>query len=806
MRRWFDESIEDVRFAGRTLARSPAFTAVAALTLALGIGVNTAIFMAVARALVQPLPYDDSGRLVVLYGASSRAPDARGMLSAAEIDAIHRRSQTTSGVAAFGLHGGYTYVSSDRTDLWQVTSVGPSFFRTLGAEALFGRSIDARDLEPDAPPVVLLSHDLWQRQFGADRSVIGRSVRLNGVSHSVIGVMPADFVAPWRTPEIWVPLDLDRFLSNPRMARARMLTAVARLRDERNDAGVRDELSFLARSTQANPGSEVSLAVNPVSARDAMVGEAGTILLLVMGAALLLLALACVNLAALSLTRWTARRHELSVRSALGARPWRLVRQTLAEGMVIGIVGGALGVAVATWTHSILLLPTGDTLLPPMGTPARMSPVVLTFAAFLSIGSGVAFGLLPALLAARTAPGARPDEGGRGAAGGRRTTWLGRALVAGQVALAVLLLVGAGLLGRTLHAIQSQGVGYRTDDHVLTFRVTLSGDRYADPGRPPQFFREFLQQIRALPGVEAAGIISISPWNGWYSTFARAAGADDSVRVVLAPVSEGFFAALEIPVLNGRGIAAEDRPGAGGVAVVSERMATQLWPAGSPIGARLSLGGDENEEVTVVGVAGDVREAPTSEPPPVAYVSAWHQPERSYELVVGANGPATPLIPGIRNALRDIDPAVPLAFPRTMAEVYAGQLAPARVPMSFLGGFAVLALVLAGMGIYGVVGYSVAARGREIGIRMGLGGRRAGILLLVLGQGLRTAAVGAAAGLVLAAFASRVLGSMLYAVSTHDLATFVAAPLILLLASAVASLIPAYRATRIDPVEAMRAG
>lgn len=800
--------LTDLRYALRTLRQNPGFTAVAVLTLALGIGANTAVFTVVARALIDRLPYRAPDRLVVLYGATSDNPGARDMLSATEITEIQQHSRSLSAVAGFGLHGGYTYVDEQRTEMWQGTRVGPTFFRTLGARPLLGRTIDDRDMEPGAPGVALLSYPLWQRVFGGDPGVIGRVVWLNDVSRTVVGVMPPAFVAPWRTPEVWVPLDLEPVLAG-RAARSRMLTAVGRLADGATLAQTRAELDLLERATdQQVADARRSPRVNPVSVRDAMVGDVRPVLLVVMGAAMLVLVLACVNLAGLLLARATARRHELAVRAALGAGRWRLVRQLLTESTLLGVAGGALGVALAFWGKDVLVS-AGSLVLPVMGQPPRIDAGVLAFAVAVSLASGIAFGVVPALLGARTDVSATLGESGRGAAGGRLHSRVGRALVVGQVTLAVVLLIGAGLLGRTLMALEDTDMGYSTDDHVLTFRTNLAARRYADPASETQFFTTLLERIRALPGVEAAGMIAISPWNGWYSESVEieggSAGAADSASVVLAPVSDGYFAGLGIPVRAGRAILSTDRAGAPGVAVISERMARRLWPSRNPLGARLRFRGLGTPWSTVVGIVGDVRESPATEPPSVAYLSAWQLPQGGYEFVVGTTGDAAALIGPIRRELHELGPAVPLVSPRSMVEVMRGSLAGQRLPMAFTTAFALLALVLAALGIHGVTAYAVTARARELGIRTALGGRRADILWLVLRQALTTAAIGVVIGLALAAAGARVLAGLLYGVTTHDAVTFLAAPGLLLVVSAAACLVPARRAIRIDPMETVRA-
>jgi predicted permease len=787
------------------MRRTPGFALVVLATLAVGIGANTAVFSVVSRVLIDRLPYRAPERLVVLYGATRENPEARALLSAAEIDAMQRRSRSLHTVAPFGLHGGYIYVSDAGADMWQGTRVGSTFFRALGVPALLGRTIDDRDVGPDAEPVAVLSYGLWQRAFGGDSGVVGRVVRLNDVSRTVIGVMPPTFVAPVRTPEVWVPLDLSALLRG-RMAESAILGAVGRLADGATLARARAELEVVARQRPPAAAPQVPRLVNPVPVREAMVGEVRPVLLIVMGAAALVLVVACVNVAGLFLARATARRRELAVRAALGAGRWRLVRQMLTESSLVGLVGGAIGVVLAFWGKAVLVR-LGERVLPAMGGAPRIDGGVLAFAVLASLASGLAFGLVPALAGSRTDLNAALLESSRGAAGGRVRARAGRALVAGQMALAIVLLIAAGLLGRTLVVLERTGVGYDTDRSVLTFRVNLaSTDRYPDGASSARFFGEFLERVRKLPGVQSAGLIAVSPWNGWgYDWPIRVDGRADSSIVIRATASDGYFASLGIPVRGGRDMAATDREGSAPVAVVSETMARELWPGASPIGARIRfLGGADSAWREVIGVVADVRESALGEPQAVAYVPAWQSPEGGYELVVRTTGDASHLVGAIRRELHALDPALPLVTPRTMDEVFGASLAGQRLPMVFTTAFAALALLLAGLGVYGVMAYSVAAREREFGIRAALGASRGRVMALVLRQGMVTALAGAAVGLLAAWGAMRVLAGLLVGVTPHDAATFIAAPLILLVVSGLACLVPARRATRVEPLEALR--
>jgi predicted permease len=537
-----------------------------------------------------------------------------------------------------------------------------------------------------------------------------------------------------------------------------------------------------------------------------MTGQVQPVLLVVMGAAVLVLVVACVNVAGLFLAQATGRRREMAVRAALGAGRWRLVRQLLTESLVIGLAGGALGVGLAFWGKTALLR-LGERVLPAMGSPPGIDGRVLLFAFAVSLASGLAAGLVPALFGARADLNNALSESSRGSAGGRVRARAGRLLVAGQIALAVVLLIAAGLLGRTLMLLERTSVGYDADRSVLTFRVNLaSKERYPDGVSYTQFFGALLDRIRRLPGVRSAGLIEVSPWNGWGYTFVtRIDGRADTASVLRAPASDGYFVSLGIGVRNGRDFTAADRRGSAPVVAISESMARRYWPAANPIGARIRFEGvADSAWREIIAVVADVRESPSAEPQAVVYVPAWQAPTGGYELVVRGTGDAARLTSSIRNELRALDPAVPLVMPRTMDAVLDASLARPRLPMLFTTAFAALALVLAALGVYGVMAYAVAERRREFGIRIALGASRGRVLGLVLRQGMATAITGTVVGLVVAWGATGVLAELLVGVARHDMATFMIAPLTLLLASALACFIPARRATNVEPLDALR--
>lgn len=808
-REWVSELRQDAQFASRGMRRSPGFVVVVLLTLALGIGANTAAFSIVRKALLDQLPYRDADRLVSLSGGTARDQRAGILVTPAEIADV-RGSRAFAAVAPFGWYGGMTFVGSDGADVWGSVQVGGDFFRVLGVRPLLGRAIDPSDADAGAPAVVVLSYGLWQRAFGGDSAVVGRRVQLSGAARTVVGVMPPDFVFPERSPELYTPMDFASMTRDPVRARhARALHAVARLADGVTSDQVRAELARLA-TNEAHRFPELRdvAPVRAVPIHDAMVGEVRPVLLVVMGAAALVLLLACVNVAGLFLSRAAERRQELAVRAALGAGRMRLVRQLVTETAMMALAGGTLGLALAAWGKNVLAR-AADTLLPSLGE-VHIDTGVLAFAAAVTLGSVFVFGLLPAVAATRLDLRGALSESSRGATAGR--TLARRALVAAQMALAVVLLIGAGLLGRTLISLQRTGVGYDTGAHVLTFRVNLSQMKYPAAEDQREFWNMFLSSVRSTPSVQSAGLVVVSPWNGYTSAGpdslqvengAVGAAGDLAARVV---VSDGYFAALDIPMHRGRAFARGDRAGAPLVAIINESLASEVWPGVDPTGRRVQLGGSNAPWLSVVGVAGDVRPSPSADVEPTVYVPMMQATGVSGgDIVVRTSADAISLVPSIRRELRGLDPTLPLVGARTMEDVFGNMLAAPRLPTFLIGAFAMFALILAVLGVYSIMAYSVAARRREFGIRTALGAGRVNVLTLVMRQGMTTAIVGTAVGLVVAFLGARVLRALLVGVTMHDPITFAAMPLMLVIVSAAACLVPARRATAVDPVQVLRA-
>jgi len=810
---WLAEAAQDARLLWRSMRRAPWFAIVVIVTLALGIGANTAVFSVVRSTLLERLPYHEPDRLVRLYGTAPGRPNARGMLTPVEIAAL-QQSRTFTGVGVWGWFSGVTYAGDRSTDAWQSVQVSRDFFRVLGVRPWLGRTIDARDAGRDAAPSAVLTYSVWQQAFGGDSGLVGRDIRLSGHNVTVVGILPPNFVSPDRAPDVWLPLHPRRLFRDPVAAEhQRAYRVVGRLAPGVRRKALETALDVMAhRIRDAHPALENESPVAAVPLHDDMVGELRPALLAVMGAAALVLVLACVNLAGLFLSRALARQRELAARAALGAGRGRLVRQLLTESAILALAGGVLGVVLAYWAKQALV-DAGRVIMPSMGA-VHIDLGVLGFALAISIASALAFGLMPALIGTRFDLQGSLAAGSRTGSGGRSVRRMGRLLVAVQVALAVMLLVGAGLLGRTLAALEHTGVGYDTSARVLTFGVALTPAQYADPPRQRAFFEEFLARVEALHGVRAAATVVVAPWLGYTAggpDSLVAEGRTDVVRgtdmASRVTVSPGYFAALSIRLRRGRGFGALDRSDTPPVAVINEGMARQFWPGTNPLGQRIRLGSQHAPWMQIVGVVGDVREFPWTEPPATVYVSALQEPQGWGTVVVRSDGDSRALVPSIRRMLHEMDPDVPIpsAGVHTMDDVFMNMLARQRLPMLFSGAFAVLALILAALGVYTIMAYSVTARQREFGIRAALGARRTNVLTLVVRQGMTMAVIGAAGGLIVAAAAARLLSGLLIGVTPHDPATFVTVPLVLLTVSGVACFVPARRAMSVDPLEALRA-
>jgi putative ABC transport system permease protein len=813
----------DVRLAFRGLRQRAGFSMIAVLTLAIGIGAVTAIFSVVNGVLLRPLPYQDPAALswirVRLKGNPASA------LSAPEYWDLRDRQRSFERVGAFA-DGTVNLTGSGAPERLRTGYVTADLLPLLGVTPVLGRGIAPDDDLPGRPQVALLSDGLWRRRFGADPAIVGRTLTLDDAPTTVIGVMPPGFQLPTHFTglpmEAWLPLQLDP--AADRTERGwHFLDVVARLRPGVTAASAREEVSSLMAAMLAEYPMEYRAdfagMASPLS--DYILGDVRPAILVLLGAVALLLLIACANVASLLLAQGEARHREIAVRYALGAERGRILRQLLTESVVLSLAGGLLGLLVAMWAIRALILgaPPSIPRLDMVGLDGR----VLAFTVLVSLGTGLLFGLVPALQSSRTELTAAMVEGGRLGTVGVARQRFRRGLVVAQIALALVLLTGAGLLVQSFLKVRGVDPGFQPE-HLLTARIDLSPVRYETSAQRRAFYQDALARIEAVPGVRSAGAARALPMTGqlvigdWSfveeGKFSSPPLPSEWTAADWQVVTPGYFRTMGIPVLRGRGIEAGDRLGAPGVVVINQTLARQAWPDGDAVGRRLLLGGGPNDSIyrTVVGIVGDVRHRGLSvDPRPEMYLPHAQFPAgtgtaiNSLYLTVRTAGEPMALVPAIRSAVAELDPDVTMSEVQTMEQALGSWSAERRFTMLIVTGFAFAALLLGAVGIYGIMAHLVVQRTREIGIRIALGAVPSEILRLVLSQGALLAGLGIAVGIAGAFAATRLLAGLLYQVRPTDPVTFAGTALVLALVAAVASLVPAFRATRVAPIEALRA-
>jgi putative ABC transport system permease protein len=797
---------QDLRYGARTLRKSSGFTFVAVVTLALGIGANTAIFSVVDAVLLRSLPFPDSERIVSLEGVNTSKGITDSNMSAPDFADWQAQSRSFEQIACFAT-GGSLLVSGEEAERVRGTSATPDFFPLFRTGPLRGRALQPEDARKDAPSVAVLSYGLWQRRYGADPNIVGKQIMVGRDSTTVVGVMPRGFDYPERT-EIWFPLALD-----PSAERRdnRSFEVVARLKPDAPLAQAQAELDALnARFAQSYPETNAGWSVRLTNLRERLVGEVRTPLLVLLGAVAFVLLIACSNVANLLLARAASRRREFAVRDALGASRARIVRQLLTESLLLSLAGGVAGLLMSLWLTRLLvgLIPTNTPRLNEVGPDAR----VFIFALAASLLTGLLFGLMPALQASRTDVSEALKAGGRTGAEGARRNRARSFLIVSEIALSFMLLAGAGLLARSFLRLRDVSPGFDPSG-VLAMRLSASGPKYpAGPARA-ELYRQALERIRSLPGVESAGAVLSLPLGG--DTFnvgrsfireGRPATPEESASASYVVATPGYFHALQIPLLAGRAINEQDADKSPMVVVINETMARRFWPGESPVGKRITIWRDEKFPREIVGVVGDTRATPGDPAGPQMYVPyAQDANWGSLSLVVRSSIDPSSLTAAARNEVHAIDKTIPVYNTRPMCEVVGVALAGKRASAMLVGAFALLALLLALVGIYGVTAYYVTQRTQEIGVRMALGAQARHVLGLVLGQSMRLTLGGLALGLCGALALTRVLESLLYGVKPTDPVTFAGAAALLGVVALLACLLPAWRATKVDPLIALRA-
>ncbi|MDQ3139073.1 MAG: ABC transporter permease [Gemmatimonadota bacterium] len=793
----------DIRYAVRQLARSRGFTAIAVLTLALGIGANTAIFSVVNAVLLRPLPYADPASLVLVREIR---PD--GSLNSVSFPNFTDWRAQGGVFRTMALFREQQFNVAGLTGPERISGalVSADFFRVLGREPALGRTFAGDEDRPGRDAVVVISHEVWQGRFGGATDVVGRVLRVDGKPMTVIGVAAAGFRLPEQA-NVWVPVSHDAadILENRGLHAyyvvGRLVPGVAR-------PAAHATLGALAASLgREHPASNQGWSISVEALQASLVQEVRPSLLVLLGAVGFVLLIASTNVANMMLARATVRRRELSIRTALGASRGRLIRQLLTESVLLALLGGALGLMLAMWGVEALLALGPVGLL--RGQQRILDGSVLGFTLATAAVTSLIFGLVPALHAVRQDPEAALRQDGRSAGGVERQRTR-RVLVVAEIALSLLLLLGAGLMVRSFIRLQSVDAGFNAEG-VVTARLSLSrGD--ADTARVIGFYRDLVERVRAIPGVTAGAAVSYLPLSREGARYRFNVEGQPPIAPQLRPgadfyvVTPGYFAALGIPLLRGRDLGPQDGWDAPAVVIINESIARQFWPGRSPIGQRLTFGEPSDDAwLTVVGVAPDVKQRSlTGESRPQVYAPHAQVGMEEMAVVARTGLDAAALGPAIRAIAKGLDAGVPVSEIRTLGDVRSASISSDRFRTLLVGTFALLALVLAAIGIYGVISYGVAQRSREIGIRMALGARPPEILKLVIGDGMLTVAVGVLVGVMAAAGLSRFLESLLYGVEPHDPTTFIGVTLLIGVVALAASVIPARRAVRVDPVVALR--
>jgi predicted permease len=798
----------DVRYAARMLRKNPGFTAIVVITLALGIGVNTAIFSLVDGILLRPLPYEQPDRLVRLVQSQRQMGLDAWNLSQASFTALRDNTHSLEAVAAYSTSGANLTGDGDPERV-SIGTVSADFFNVLGLPPVLGRAFRAGEDTPGNNGVCVISFGFWQRRFAGDPNIIGRSLNLSSTAIEVVGVMPAGFSFPRPEIEIWVPLALNPTRTAPYFLKgiARLAPGVSPSEAETETTGVlwnyaREHPNAGENRVPLDQGSALKTIVTPL--KEVMVGATQKPLLILLCAVGLVLLIACANVANLLLARATSRVREIAVRFALGATPSRVARQLLTESLVLAVIGGAGGVMLA-WVGVRML-----GRMPVDGIP-RIEAVtvdgrVLAFTAGLALLTGLLFGLMPALRAYRMGMVAAMHEGGRGGTSSRRSN---SALVAAQFALSFVLLIGAGLLLKSFQRLQSVELGFNPEK-LLTMVVSLPPRKYSKPEQSLQFYQSLIDRLRSLPGVRAAGLTTNIPFVGDDNTDNfiveghEPGTGDEGVQGQLLAMTPGNLQAMGIPLLRGRDFLESDKSDSQPVAIVDETLARMYWPDGDALGKRVETTGDM-QWMTIVGVVGGIKQDGFAEKlQPHIYAPLAQTPTLLAKLVIRTDASPNPTIAAIRTAVSGLDPDIPVYSIRSMNDVIGRTLNSQRLTNLLLTSFSVLALLLAAVGIYGTMSLYVGSRKNEFGIRLALGAQPGVLLRLVLREGMLLIAAGIAIGVGGALVLTRAIASLLFEVSPTDPVVFTGVPLLLVFVALAACFVPARRASRVDPMVALR--
>ena len=808
--------IQDIRFGLRMLLKSPSVSIVATIALALGIGANTAIFSVVNAVLLRPLPFPDSDALMALFETDLQRGQQSGSHSYPNFMDLRAQNTVFEHVASY--HGS-DFILTGRGEPARIQGsvVTADLFPLLGVAPMLGRTLVPDDDKPsETGRVAVLSEQLFRKRFNSDPAIVNQAITLDGLSYTIVGVMPASFEFPIQNEpvELWTSIAGDASGSEPITDQrgAHFLQVIGRLKPGVTKEQAQAELTTIGeRLAQQYPDTNSRRSLRADSALTALVGDVRPALLILLGAVACVLLIACANVANLLLARATSRHKEMAVRAALGASRMRVIRQLLTESVLLSLVGGAVGLLLAVWWSDLLMALGKDDI--PRAVHVHLDWRVLLFTLGISITTGLIFGLAPATHSSRSELVEALKDGGRGTSEGARRSRIRNLLVVSELAIAVVLLVIAGLLIQSLWRLRNVNSGLQPEK-VLTFNVALPETKY-DSARQGQFFIDLKNRLESTPGVQSASAILPLPLSGdrfgiSFKIEGRPVARKDEPSADFFATGVGYFRAMGIPVIKGRDFEDRDKHGSTPVVIVTETFARQYFPNEDPIGKRIQPGistfDDEKSTMReIVGVVGDVRNRTlNTEPKPAYYVPQTQVPFSQMVVVVKTSGEPHSLIPTVTKELAGMDADIPLFGVKSMDEYLSASVAAPRFNTTLLSIFAGVALVLTIVGLYGVMSYSVVQRTNEIGIRLALGAQSRDVLVMIIKQGGKLIIVGLAIGLVGAFAATRVIASLLFGVTTKDPFTFVAAAVLLAIVALLACYVPAWRATKVDPLEALR--
>jgi putative ABC transport system permease protein len=803
---------QDIRYGFRMLWKTPGFTVVAIIAIAIGIGANSAIFSVVNAVLLRPLPYKEPERLVMMW--ETHPQTGRMGVAGENFREWKKQTQTLEDITLF-TDADFNLTKDGQPERVQGTAATANFFSLVKAEAALGRAFLPDEDQPEAARVVVLSHPLWQRRYGADRGIVGKTVTINGEAATVIGVMPENFPS---ATQLWVPFVIT---PNQPITGGRSFKALARLKSGTTVQQAQAEIDTIARRLETErPDFNTSWGVQLVPLHEQVVQSVRPVLFLLLGTVGFVLLIACANVANLLLARASGRQREIAIRTAIGASRKRIIRQLLTESMLLALLGGVLGLLLAFWGVDLLLAISPGNI--PRTDEIGIDTTVLGFTVLITLLTGIIFGLAPALQHSQPDLNESLKEGKKTSNAGFGRHRLRSAFVVAEVALALVLLIGAGLMVRSFWRLTRIDPGFNPQN-VLTVQVPLSEAKYKDDQQAAAFHAQALERLRSLPGVEAVGTTHTLPLSGSDSNrpfIVKDVAPPEPGKEVGASyrvISSGYFRALGIPLVQGRDFNEQDTEKTTGVVMINQALARRHFASGDALGKQIRQGAVNSESpwLTIVGVVGDVRHAGLdAEPRPEMYFAYSQVPiqgstsisrnSRRISFVIRTASDPAGLVSAVRREILSLDKEQPIAGVSTMEEYVSRWLAPQRFNMTLIAIFAVIALLLASLGVYGVIAYGVAQRTHEIGIRMALGAQAADVLRLIVGQGMALALIGVGIGLIAALVLTRFLASLLYGVSATDPLTFATVSLVLTFVALLACYIPARRATKVDPGVALR--